>query len=63
MVNDKKITKQKINDILNNSDEYKSRIRYAYWVSDGKGWGSYKLMKSVEEVPKGKPFHVAICML
>ncbi len=56
------LTREQIAEIINNPEEYKRRLRYSFWVSDGKGWGYYQLVKSEEEVPKGKPFHVSICM-
>lgn len=58
----RKFTKEYVDKILNDPEEIKRRTKYAYWVSDGKGWGYEKLVSSPEEVPKGLPYHKCICM-
>ncbi len=40
----------------------KRKVKYMYWVSDNKGWGYYKIVSSIQEIPKGKPFQECICI-
>lgn len=58
----KPLTREHIEKILSDPEEIKRRIKYAYWVPDGKGWGHHALVASPEEVPSGIPFHEVICM-
>ena len=55
---------QTASEILNDPEEKKRRTRYMYWVVDktNKDGGYYKLVKSEDEVPKGFPTQVYICM-
>lgn len=59
-----KFTREYVKAILDNPEEVKRRTRYAYWVAvPGHPKGGYDaIVKSPEEVPKGRRFIRTICM-
>jgi len=56
--------KKRINGILENSLLIAQRTRFMYWIPDNskKEGGSFRLVATQEEVPKGVPFQECICM-